>query len=129
MRNMLLLTYGYLWWFSGTGSLRLLFTRLLYFFYFSVRHATSRYISFVVCVVQLFVFPVFIQSVFKRVNGWCIHNIFWQFIPVFCYSNAEGVFLMLVFALSYTTFLLLVIVLNLCSVSFISCIIVLASGS
>jgi hypothetical protein len=39
----LCLTYGYLWWFSGTGSLRLLFTRLLYFFYFSVHHATSRY--------------------------------------------------------------------------------------
>jgi hypothetical protein len=35
---------------------------------------------------------MFIQSVFKQVNRWCIHNIFLQFIPVFCYSNAEGVF-------------------------------------
>jgi hypothetical protein len=35
---------------------------------------------------------MFIQSVFERVNRWCIHNIFWQFIPVFCYSNAEGIF-------------------------------------
>jgi hypothetical protein len=60
-------------------------TRLLYFLYFSVRHTASRYISFIVCVVQFFVFPMFIQSVFERVN------IFWQFIPVSCYSNAEGV--------------------------------------
>jgi hypothetical protein len=37
-------------------------------------------------------FPMFIQSVFERINRWCIHNIFWQFIPVFCYSNAEGVY-------------------------------------
>jgi hypothetical protein len=35
---------------------------------------------------------MFIQSVFKRVNRWCIYNIFWHFIPVFCYSNTEGVF-------------------------------------
>jgi hypothetical protein len=35
---------------------------------------------------------MFIQYVFERINRWCIYNIFWQFIPVFCYSNAEGVF-------------------------------------
>ena len=124
-----MVTYGYLWWFSGTGSQRLLFTRLLYFFYFSVRHTASRYISFIVNVVQFFVFPMFIQYVFKRVNRWCIHNIFWQFIPVFCYSMLKEFCLMLVFALLYTTFLLLVLVLNLCFVSFISFSIVLASGS
>ena len=88
----LMVTYDYLWWFSGTGFQRLLFTRLLYFFYFSVRHAASRYISLIVSVVQFFVFSMFIQSVFKRVNRWCIYNIFWHFIPVFCYSNTEGVF-------------------------------------
>ena len=108
-------TYDYLWWFSGTGSLRLLFTRFLYFLCFSVRHAASWYISFVVCViVQFFVFPM-LSSLFLNELIELIHNIFWQFIPVFWYSNAEGVFSDVSVCFIIYHFL----VLNLCSVSFI----------